>query len=109
MRLPILIAVAAALGSAQSGGGYLITTVVDVAGSEGVGGDGGATTAAQLNFPTGVAADAAGNVFIADSLNTRIGKVGVNGIIPPVAVSGVGGFGGDGGPAPAPQLNSPQP
>src|ERR1035441_11051797 len=108
MRLPILIAVAAALGSAQSGGGYLITTVVDVAGSEGVGGDGGAATAAQLNFPTGVAADAAGNVFIADTFNNRIRKVSVNGIITTVAGSGVRGFGGDGGPATAAPLNYPQ-
>src|ERR1017187_8541525 len=108
MRLPILIAVAAALASAQSGGGYLITTVVDVAGSEGVGGDGGAATAAQLNFPTGVAADAAGNVFIADTFNNRIRKVSVNGIITTVAGSGVRGFGGDGGPATAAQLNYPQ-
>src|ERR1017187_8491253 len=91
MRLPILIAVAAALASAQSGGGYLITTVVDAAGSEGVGGDGGPATAAQLNFPTGVAADAAGNLFIADTFNNRIRKVSANGIITTVAGTGDGG------------------
>src|ERR1017187_2703942 len=91
MRLPILIAVAAALASAQSGGGYLITTVVDVAGSEGVGGDGGPATAAQLNFPTGVAADAAVNLFIADTFNNRIRKVSANGIITTVAGTGDGG------------------
>src|ERR1039458_749831 len=108
MRLSILIAVAAMLASAQSGGGYLITTVVDVAGSEGVGGDGGPATAAQLNFPTGVAADAAGNLFIADTFNNRIRKVSANGIITTVAGSGVRGFGGDGGPATAAHLNYPQ-
>src|ERR1035437_8178345 len=108
MRLPILIAVAAALASAQSGGGYLITTVVDAAGSEGVGGDGGPATAAQLNFPTGVAADAAGNLFIADTFNNRIRKVSANGIITTVAGTGARGFGGDGGPATAAQLNYPQ-
>src|ERR1035438_9102207 len=108
MRLPILIAVAAMLASAQSGGGYLITTVVDAAGSEGVGGDGGPATAAQLNFPTGVAADAAGNLFIADTFNNRIRKVSANGIITTVAGTGARGFGGDGGPATAAQLNYPQ-
>ena len=108
MRLPILIAVAAALGSAQSGGGYLITTVVDATGSEGFSGDGGPATAAQLNFPTGVAADAAGNLFMADTFNNRIRKVSASGTITTVAGTGVRGFGGDGGPATAAQLNYPQ-
>ena len=108
MRLTILIAVAATLASAQSGGGYLITTVVDAAGSEGVGGDGGAATAAQLNFPTGVAADAAGNLFIADTFNNRIRKVSANGTITTVAGTGARGLGGDGAPATAAQLNYPQ-
>src|ERR1019366_4136455 len=112
MRLPILIAVAAALASAQSGGGYLITTVVDVAGSEGVGGDGGAATAAQLNFPQAVAVDAAGNVFIADTGNMVVRKVSANGILTTVAgaaaVADAQGFSGDGGPATAAQLNNPK-
>ncbi|MGD0778418.1 MAG: hypothetical protein ABSC05_37030, partial [Candidatus Solibacter sp.] len=108
MRLPILIAVAAMLASAQSGGGYLITTVVDATGSEGSGGDGGPATAAQLNFPTGVAVDAAGNLFIADTFNNRIRKVSANGTITTVAGTGARGFGGDGGPATAAQLNYPQ-
>ena len=108
MRLPILIAVAAALGSAQSGGGYLITTVADASGSEGFSGDGDAATAAQLNFPTAVAADAAGNLFIADTFNNRIRKMSANGTITTVAGSGARGFSGDGGPATAAQLNYPQ-
>src|ERR1039457_3804152 len=108
MRLPILIAVAAALASAQSGGGYLIATVVDAAGSEGVGGDGGPATAAHPIFPTGVAADAAGNLFVADTINNRIRKVLANGIITTVAGTGARGFGGDCGPATAAQLNYPQ-
>jgi len=85
------------LASAQSGGGYLITTVADTAGSEGSGGDGGPATAAQLNFPTGVAVDAAGNLFIADTFNNRIRKVSANGTITTVAGTGARGFGGDGG------------
>src|ERR1017187_2684898 len=97
MRPLILIAVAAALASAQSGGGYLITTAVDAAGSQGSGGDGGVATAGQLNFPPGVAVDAAGNLFIADTFNNRIRKVLANGTIATVAGTGARGFSGDGG------------
>jgi trimeric autotransporter adhesin len=44
-------------------------------GSNGFSGDNGPATAAQLSFPHGVAVDAAGNLFIADSNNNRIRKV----------------------------------
>src|ERR1035438_9543625 len=110
MRLPILIAVAAALASAQSGDGYLITTVVDAAGSEGFGGDGGPATAAQLNYPQGVAVDAAGSLFIADTGNMLIRRVSANGILTTIAgtaaVADSQGFSGDGGPATAAQLSN---
>jgi hypothetical protein len=44
-------------------------------GDAGYNGDGIAATAAQLNSPTGVAVDASGNLFIADSQNHIIRKV----------------------------------
>jgi hypothetical protein len=55
----------------------IITTVAGIQSSEGYGygsfgGDGGPATAATLSDPTGVAVDAAGDVFIADSSNNRI-------------------------------------
>lgn len=71
-------------------------------------GDGGAATAARLYFPTGVAVDAAGNVYIADQYNNRIRMVtAATGLITTVAGNGVGGFSGDGGLAQAAQLNRP--
>jgi len=60
-------------------------------------GDGGKATAARLRYPTGLALDSAGNLYIADSNNHRIRKVGKDGIISTVAGSGAYGFSGDGG------------
>jgi len=52
------------------------------------GGDGGTATAADLNLPTGLAFDSAGNVYIADSGNNRVRKVSPNGTITTVAGDG---------------------
>jgi trimeric autotransporter adhesin len=41
-------------------------------GTAGFAGDGGAATSAELNGPIGVAGDAAGNLYIADSENSRV-------------------------------------
>ena len=54
----------------------------------GFSGDGGLATAAKLNFPTGVAVDGLGNVFIADTDNLRIRKVDTSGVITTVAGNG---------------------
>ena len=71
----------------------------------GFGGDGGAATNASLNGPTGVAVDAAGNLYIADNDNNRIRRVGTNGLITTVAGNGTAGFAGDGGAATNAGLN----
>ena len=73
----------------------VITTVAG-GGSQGLG-DGGQATNADLNEPTGVAVDAAGNLFIADFLNNRIRKVNTSGIITTVAGKGARGDSGDNG------------
>jgi sugar lactone lactonase YvrE len=73
----------------------------------GYGGDGGPGTLANLNDPTGVAVDSAGNLFIVDYGNGRIRMVTPSGIISTVAGNGTQGFSGDGGPAISAQLNKP--
>jgi sugar lactone lactonase YvrE len=65
-------------------------------GYRGFSGDGGPATQAELGGMYGLAADAAGNVYIADWDSNRIRKVDTQGIISTVAG---GGSGGDGGPA----------
>ncbi len=71
------------------------------------GGDNSPANEARLNFPTGVALDLHGNLYIADSKNHRIRRVAVNGIITTVAGTGERGLGGDGGPAVDAKLNGP--
>ena len=69
--------------------------------------DTGPAIAAQLRYPTGVAVDRAGNLYIADVQNNRIRRVDASGIITTVAGSGVMGYSGDNGPAIAAQLDYP--
>ena len=44
----------------------------------GFSGDGGAATSAQLNGPTGISVDTAGNLIVVDSLNNRVRSIGEN-------------------------------
>jgi sugar lactone lactonase YvrE len=84
----------------------IITTMAG-SGTAGYSGDSGAATNANLNFPTGLALDAMGNLYIADQENNRIRKVSANGIITTVAGNGTGGYSGDGGAATNASLNGP--
>src|ERR1700736_4343284 len=76
----------------------IITTVAGN-GSIGFSGDGGPATSATLGFPSGVAVDSAGNIYIVDALNFRVRKVNKAGVITTVAGNGFLLFSGDGGPA----------
>jgi class 3 adenylate cyclase/sugar lactone lactonase YvrE len=69
--------------------------------------DSGLATAAQLNDPSAVGIDSAGNVYIADTGNDRVVEVNSQGIIGPFAGNGQQGDTGDGGPATQAELNSP--
>ncbi|HEV7349157.1 NHL repeat-containing protein [Telluribacter sp.] len=63
-------------------------------------GDGGAAIHVGISFPSGVAVDLTGNIYITDELNHRIRKVNASdGTISTVAGNGVEGYGGDGGAA----------
>lgn len=70
-------------------------------------GDGGQAAVASLYEPYGLAVDAAGNLYIADSANNRVRRVAANGIISTVAGNGTAGVSGDGGPATSAELNRP--
>jgi uncharacterized protein (TIGR03437 family) len=90
---------------------YVISTVAG-RGSAGLSGDGGQATAAQLNYPTGVAVDPAGNLYVADQRNNRIRKVSPGGVITTIAGAGPAGVLadpdiGDGALAVNAQLNNP--
>ncbi|WP_455378903.1 NHL domain-containing protein [Petrachloros mirabilis] len=72
------------------------------------GGDGGKAKVALLNFPTAVAVDKAGHVYIADTMNHRIRRVEVGtDLITTFAGVGQPRYGGDGGPAISAGLNEP--
>ncbi len=84
-------------------------TISTVAGSSngGYAGDGGPATSAELHCPAGVAVDSAGDLFIADTYNSRIRMVTPGGTISTVAGNGAFGYSGDGGPATSAELNLP--
>lgn len=86
--------------------GSTISKVAGI-GEAGYSGDGDTATSAALNTPIGVAVDSAGNVYIADTFNHRIRKVGSDGKISTVIGVGAAGFAGDGGPATSSALNYP--
>ena len=84
----------------------VITTIAGN-GNPAFSGDGGQAAAAQLNYPKGLAADASGNLCIADFSSSRIRKIATTGIITTIAGNGNFGFSGDGGPATAAELEFP--
>ena len=81
-------------------GSGIITTVAGTQGVSGFGGDGAMATAAgaMLDNPRGIAFDASGNLFIADSVNLRVRRVdAVSGVITTFAGTGINATSPDGG------------
>ena len=97
----------------NTAGNISTITYPTATGTYGYTGDGGPSTAAKVYYPTGVATDSAGNVYICDENNNVIRKINTFGIISTIAGNGYhagtgsGAFSGDGGLATAAELNQP--
>ena len=85
----------------------IIATVAGT-GNAGYFGDGGLATSANLNKPSGVGVDTAGNIYFSDTENHRIRMVDASsGIIATVAGTGNAGYFGDSGLATSADLDKP--
>jgi RHS repeat-associated protein len=101
--------------------GDVYTIAGSASGTSGSSGDGGAATSALLSSPTGVALDAAGNLYIADQANNRAqfvaaatcssscrwGQSTTIGYVYTIAGTGTAGHSGDGGAATSAHLDLP--
>jgi len=86
----------------------------------GYSGDGGPAIDAQLftddlvnespaiGFPSGLALDSKGNLYISDGGNARVRKVSPDGIITTVVGNGTRGYSGDGGSGSSAQITNPR-
>jgi hypothetical protein len=104
--------------SIADAGGHLVYTIDGAGTIHLVAGNGTAITSAPgqalgtaLLWPLGLAADAAGDLYVSDEAANRIYEVyagaGGGGTISTALGSGVTGYSGDGGPGPAATLNAP--
>jgi uncharacterized repeat protein (TIGR01451 family) len=84
----------------------IITTIAG-SNTSGNAGDGGPATAANLEFPLGLALDTSGNLYVGDSGSNSVRKIVPGGIITLVAGTGAYGYTGDSGPAIVATLNGP--
>ena len=80
-----------------------VSTLAGLAGTSGAAN--GMGTAARFNNPTGVALDAAGNVYVADSANHTIRKISAAGLVSTLAGTGTYGYKDDTGTSA--QFNGP--
>jgi sugar lactone lactonase YvrE len=84
----------------------VVTTLAGMAGYEHQGSADGIGSAAQFNWPSGVAVDGAGNVYVADMRNNTIRKVTASGAVTTLA-GRVGSSGGADGTGSAARFNNP--
>lgn len=103
--IAVVLAAGPAVLRAQPGA---ITTHAGT-GEAGFAGDQGPAPGARINSPRGVAVDAEGHLYLADTANHRIRRVdALSGIITTVAGTGTAGFNGDNIVATAARLNMPR-
>jgi len=96
----VILEVAAATGK--------ISIVTGTVGTASYSGDGGAATSATVSAAKGVAVDASGNVYIADTGNNLVRWIITTfGDINPLAGNGTGGYTGDGAAATSGEINAP--
>ncbi|HYL38240.1 MAG TPA: SMP-30/gluconolactonase/LRE family protein [Bryobacteraceae bacterium] len=88
--------------------GGVLTTIAGSGAPRYFGGDNGPAALARMHAPSGVALDAAGNLYVADTANHRIRKITPAGVITTIAGTGVPGAKGDNGQATQAQLHSPR-
>jgi sugar lactone lactonase YvrE len=71
-------------------------------------GDGGPAALAQFSAITGIAVDAQGNIYVADTSNDAIRLFPLGGTVSTIAGNGTQGYTGDGGTSTVAELNNPQ-
>jgi sugar lactone lactonase YvrE len=84
----------------------IITTIAGN-GTAGFSGDGGPAVKASFNYPSGLALDSKGNLYISDRSNNRIRVVNRKGIVSTFAGTGEDGYSGDSGPALKARIDRP--
>lgn len=104
--LALVLALLPACASSSHPAKATVTTLAGT-GVAGSAGDGGIATAAQLDRPSGLAVDGAGNLYVADQAAHRVRRIDRRGRITTVAGTGTAGFAGDGGPAVQAELAEP--
>ncbi len=84
----------------------IITTIIGI-GEDGYSQDGIMAASAMLDTPWGLEVSPSGVVFVADSHNNRVRKIGPDGTLRTVAGSYDAGDGGDAGPSNSARINEP--
>jgi DNA-binding beta-propeller fold protein YncE len=85
--------------------GDVVTTIAGSAGN--VGAANGSGSAARFEFPTGVATDPSGNLYVADSVNYLIRKISMPAAAVTTLAGNIGGRGYQDGAAAAARFNNP--
>jgi hypothetical protein len=99
-----------AVESMTTSGGSATTLAGGTAAGIGETGDGGPAKSAPLTYPSGIAVDAAGNIYVSDNGDETIREIvkSTGEMIRFAGTAGKGGYTGDGGPATSATIYDPQ-